>query len=149
MSRSFSQFIIFWSDKISVIGKEISHLSILFLWLYEDQSKVSKKCLWCQLFGLGSSLRVFGEKWDQIKARPWVTWPKEALILKIQWRSIAMVHLKCQFWFSSNLERTKNSRKTSHISFESPDCRHLKSWRFGAWHYHWPATPTLCEKFTF
>ena len=29
----------------------------------------------------------------------------------IQWRSIAMDHLKCRFWFSSNSERTKNSRK--------------------------------------
>ena len=52
-------------------------------------------------------------------------------------------------FFSFNLERTKNGRKTSNISFKSPDCRHFKSWRLGVWLCYWPAMPILCEKCTF
>ena len=67
----------------------------------------------------------------------------------LQWRSIAMVHFKHQFWLSSNWKRTNNSTKTNYISFESPDDGHLNSRRRRVWHYQGLAKPTDCKKCTF
>ena len=64
-------------------------------------------------------------------------------------RADAMTHLKYWFRISSILERTKNSTKTSNTSFERSDSGLLKSWRLGAWHSYWPATPTLYDKLNF
>ena len=61
----------------------------------------------------------------------------------------AMAHLKYWFRISSILERTKNSTKTRHTSFERSDSGLYKSWRLGAWHSYWPATPTLYDKLNF
>ena len=59
----------------------------------------------------------------------------------IQLRDLAIKHLKYWYQFSSILERTKNSIKTNSTSFERSKSGLLKSWRFGAWHSYWPATP--------
>ena len=67
----------------------------------------------------------------------------------IQMRADAMVYLKYWFRISSILERTKNSIKTSNTSFERSDSGLSKSWRLGAWHFYWPATPTLYDKLNF
>ena len=67
----------------------------------------------------------------------------------IQMRDLAIKHLKYCFWISSILERTKNSTKTSNISFERSGSGLFKSWRLGAWHSYWPATPTLYDKLNF
>ena len=67
----------------------------------------------------------------------------------IQLRDLAIKHLKYWFRISSILERTKNSTKTNNTSFERSDSGLLKSWRLGAWHSYWPATPTLYDKLNF
>ena len=67
----------------------------------------------------------------------------------IQMRDLAIKHLKYWFRISSILERTKSSTKTNNISFERSDSKLFKSWRLGAWHSNWPATPTLYDKLTF
>ena len=67
----------------------------------------------------------------------------------LKMRADAMVHLKYLFRISSILERTKNSTKTKNTSFERSDSGLLKSWRLGAWHSYWPATPTLYDKLNF
>ena len=67
----------------------------------------------------------------------------------IQMRDLAITHLKYWFRISSILERTKNSTKTSNTSFERSDSGLLKSWRLGAWHSYWSATPTLYYKLYF
>ena len=64
-------------------------------------------------------------------------------------RDLAIKHLKYWFRISSILERTKNSTKTSNTSFERSGSRLFKSWRLGAWHSYWPATPTLYDKLNF
>ena len=69
--------------------------------------------------------------------------------IEIQMRALAIIHLKYWFRISSILERTKNSTKTNNTSFERSDSRLFKSWRLGAWHSYWPATPTLYDKLNF
>ena len=73
----------------------------------------------------------------------------ECLNWNIQLRDLAIKHLKYWFRISSILERTKNSTKTNNTSFERSDSGLLKSWRLGAWHSYWPATPTLYDKLNF
>ena len=70
-------------------------------------------------------------------------------MVHIQMRVDAMTHLKYWFRISSILERTKNSTKTSNTTFERSDSGLPKTWRLGAWHSCWPATPTLYDKLTF
>ena len=67
----------------------------------------------------------------------------------IQMRADAMTRLKYWFLISSILERTKNSTKANNTSFERSGSWLLKSWRLGAWHSYWPATPTLYDKLNF
>ena len=70
-------------------------------------------------------------------------------VINIQMRDLAIKHLKYWFRISSILERTKNSTKTNNTSFERSDSGLSKSWRLGAWHSYWPATPTLYDKLNF
>ena len=67
----------------------------------------------------------------------------------IQLRADAMTHLKYWFRISSIVERTNNSTKTINTSFERSGSGLLQSWRLGAWHSYWPATPTLYDKLNF
>ena len=67
----------------------------------------------------------------------------------IQMRDLAITNLKYWFRISSILEKTKNSTKTSNTSFERSESGLPKSWRLGAWHSYWPATPTLYDKLNF
>ena len=75
--------------------------------------------------------------------------PLESTTVYIQMRADTMIHLKYWFRISSILDRTKNSTKTSNTSFERSDSGLFKSWRLGAWHSYWPATPTLYDKLNF
>ena len=71
------------------------------------------------------------------------------IVHDIQMQADAITHLKYWFQISSILERTKNSTKTNNTSYERSDSGLSYSWKFGAWHSYWPATPTLYDKLNF
>ena len=97
-------------------------------------------CIKQWIFYLLLLTRIMLSFWCQYHSLIWIN---------IQLRADAMVHLKYWFRISSILERTKNSTKTNNTSFERSDSGLLKSWRLGAWHSYWPATPTLYDKLNF
>ena len=70
-------------------------------------------------------------------------------LYSIQMWAEVITHLKYWFRFSSILEGTKNSTKTSNTSFEKSDSRLSKFWRLRVWHSYWPTKPTCYDKLNF